>query len=280
VAQEKRSIYSTMKRLYIQSLYVVLIFLLLLTKSRAQGIDALFSMSNGGVSGTKDSLVNPGTNLITWKKTACIVGITTGLYTIDQEIQDYVREHRGTSVGTITDYANQFGNGKITFPILGVLYLYGRLSKNKKTEVTSFLCIKSFLIAGGITQILKCTGHRHRPNSGDPYNTWDGPGLYFSDLSFPSGHASVAWAVASVIAFEYKHVRYVSPIAYIVASLTSFARVYKDAHWASDAFFGSVLGYYSAKFTIREYYGNKNRNVALYPYAGNKEYRMVLSFNF
>jgi membrane-associated phospholipid phosphatase len=56
--------------------------------------------------------------------------------------------------------------------------------------------------------------------------------------SFPSTHATVAWAVLTPWALEYN-----APWLYGVAGLTNLARAGGREHWLSDTVAGSVLGY-------------------------------------
>jgi membrane-associated phospholipid phosphatase len=60
-------------------------------------------------------------------------------------------------------------------------------------------------------------------------------------MSFPSGHASDAFSIASVFAEMYDN-RAVGISAYTIASLVGLQRLYADRHWASDVFAGAVLG--------------------------------------
>jgi membrane-associated phospholipid phosphatase len=36
-------------------------------------------------------------------------------------------------------------------------------------------------------------------------------------------------------------------LAYGIATLTALSRVNDNAHWASDVFFGAIIGYFTAK---------------------------------
>jgi membrane-associated phospholipid phosphatase len=65
--------------------------------------------------------------------------------------------------------------------------------------------------------------------------------------SFPSEHATAGFAMASVLAAEssrrWPHAsRWITPLAYTVASLVGVARVYKNEHWASDVLVGAGIG--------------------------------------
>ena len=62
-----------------------------------------------------------------------------------------------------------------------------------------------------------------------------------SDNSFPSGHATQAFAVASVISAHSDQV-WVSVTAYTIAGLVGFSRIYHNAHWTSDVTAGALIG--------------------------------------
>lgn len=58
--------------------------------------------------------------------------------------------------------------------------------------------------------------------------------------SFPSAHASRAFAVACMIAIVER--RRLGAIAFAVASFVSISRVYLGVHWPTDVLAGAVLG--------------------------------------
>ena len=64
---------------------------------------------------------------------------------------------------------------------------------------------------------------------------------FSSDASFPSGHTTQAFAVASVIAAHDGRL-WVSVVSYGIAGSVGLARIHEDAHWASDVLAGAILG--------------------------------------
>lgn len=65
------------------------------------------------------------------------------------------------------------------------------------------------------------------------------PGAAMDDFSFPSGHATFAWALAVVLAGKQPRLRY----AYILLALfISLSRIYLGKHYPADVVAGSVLG--------------------------------------
>ncbi len=217
-----------------------------------------------------------------WIKVSLVVGTTIGLYTCDQEIQDWVQRERNDTSDNIARFAEPFGNGLYTLPPLAAFYLYGHFFKYEKAKRTTLLTLESIAISSGIfTQIIKFTAHRHRPKTGDPYDTWDGPSFSNSNLSFCSGHSSFAFALATTIASEYKNIVFIPPLAYGMATLTALSRVNDNYHWASDVFFGSALGYFTAKAIVGLHKSKKDINLTVIPITDGKDTALtVISYRF
>jgi hypothetical protein len=73
-------------------------------------------------------------------------------------------------------------------------------------------------------------------------------------LSFPSGHATSAWALATVVANEYHDHKAVQVAAYALASAVSVSRFTARAHFLSDTFVGSVIGYGIGRFVYKKHH--------------------------
>lgn len=65
-------------------------------------------------------------------------------------------------------------------------------------------------------------------------------GINLTDYSFPSGHATIAWALATVLAHkEPKHKLFFFTLAFLI----SFSRIYIGKHYPLDVLAGGVLGW-------------------------------------
>jgi membrane-associated phospholipid phosphatase len=136
------------------------------------------------------------------------------------------------------------------------MYVTGLARKDSYAEHTALLTAEAVADVEIPNIVLRLTTHRVRP-AGVPVNgnfsdTWfdSGTNPLKAKGGFASGHAASAFAIASVVAARYSHHRWVPLVAYGAAGLVAFSRVSTSAHFLSDAFFGSVLGYSVGRFVV------------------------------
>src|SRR5215210_7861426 len=101
-------------------------------------------------------------------------------------------------------------------------------------------------MASGVSIVLKYTVGRTRPTHGDS----DDFQPFGGGTSFPSGHTTLAFAVATAIADESQN-GWVDAAVYGAATLTAYARVNDDRHWASDVLAGALVGHLTARWLSR-----------------------------
>jgi len=271
-----------MKKIILKNLIILLLIFGITDISFAQSeVDLNKDYWKGYVYDTKALIAAPTRwDSRDWIKASLFAGITVGLYAFDQDIHDWVQENRNKTSDDISKFAKPFGEGIYTLPPLAIFYLYGHYFDNKKAKRAALLSLESFVATGIFTQVIKFSGHRHRPSSGDSSTTWDGPGLSSFHSSFPSGHASSAFAIATVIASEYENMAIIPPLSYGIATLTALSRVNDNAHWASDVFFGSGIGYFTGKAIVSLHNGKEDRKLAIIPVINGKYNALLISYNF
>lgn len=95
----------------------------------------------------------------------------------------------------------------------------------------------AILVAEGVSLALKSWIGRDRPplSNPDPEPLIDLPATH----SFPSGHATVSFACATVLALAVPRLRV--PL-YSLAALIAFSRVYVGVHYPLDVLAGALLG--------------------------------------
>jgi len=213
-----------------------------------------------------------------WLKASLVLGTTGVFFALDDEIRDFVQDERSGTTDDLADIFEPFGNGGYTFPGLVAFYLYGHFFENSKAERTALLAVESFAVTGIFTFALKFSTGRVRPKSAQDSGEWNGPN--FDDVSFPSGHTSSAFAIATVLASEYKNNPWVPPVAYGLATLTGLSRLNDNKHWASDVSLGGALGYFVARTLIKLHSNKKGRHYTIYPRISKKETGLVFAMRF
>ncbi|HOW32051.1 MAG TPA: phosphatase PAP2 family protein [Bacteroidales bacterium] len=198
-----------------------------------------------------------------WLTLGAIAGSGVLLYSQDGAIRDFVQEHRTTPGDKFFRYGfEHWGSGYYTIPLLGGLYFGGRWLKNDRLSATALTAGKAAVVSAVFVNVVKQAAHRHRPFQDDPANpkNWDGPLGDWHHTSFPSGHSTLAFSVAAILASEYSETVWVPALAYSLAAGTAFSRIYHDKHWASDVFIGSVFGWATGRFIWK-----RNQAVKVYP---------------
>jgi membrane-associated phospholipid phosphatase len=210
-----------------------------------------------------------------WLEASIVTGVAVGLYTQDEQIKTWILKH---DTGT---YQNLSKDAKKLFiasvPALVGLGAYGYIASDNKAKTTFLLSTESFIITGAFVQVLKYSTGRHRPYTGDPHDTWSGFTTNGSYQSFPSGDASSAFALATVVATEYDNM-IVPPLVYGISALIAFERVQTNAHWSSDVFVGSAIGYFTGKAVVASH--TKQSNLSFAPYMDGKDRGVLITYRF
>jgi hypothetical protein len=170
---------------------------------------------------------------------------------LDEKIQAGFQNCRSKPVDFISKYfVSPWGNGLYSLPALGGFYLYGSTNNDKQCKDAAIHGFETFLFTAFTTSIFKLSFHRHRPCETDPPNSgiWDGPSFKKENTSFPSGHTSSIFSIATLLAWEYKGKPAVAAISYSIAGLVALSRIYDNKHWFTDVIAGAVLGFACGKF--------------------------------
>ncbi len=137
-----------------------------------------------------------------------------------------------------------------TLIIAAAMYGTGRIAHRPVIAELGLRSAEALVISGAATGLIKGVVGRDRPylNDRDADDFHAGAGFGGAGhTSFPSGHATAAFAVASVVASEssyrWPHASHiVKPVVYGLATSVALARVYGEHHWASDVVAGAGIG--------------------------------------
>lgn len=173
-----------------------------------------------------------------WSRLGVAAAGVLAIGAADGSIRHAVRSDHAEELDDVAGLAEPLGSAP-SFAVLGAFYSAGILVHRPRERATAVEGLAASVVAGGmITPALKFVTGRSRPRSNDGTYHFR---LFSNRPSFPSGHVTQAFAVASVIAAEHRS-WLVKVAAYGAASLVGFARVRHDAHFASDVLAGALVG--------------------------------------
>jgi hypothetical protein len=171
-----------------------------------------------------------------WTKFGVGALAVAGAVLLDEDLREIVHRNTNDMTRGLAKAAGPFG-AEYSFATLGAFYLAGKYLKDDRAKAVAGDGLASSLIAAGvITPILKATIGRRRPSQTDVTFSRGGGGV-----SFPSGHTTQAFAVASVVAAHYDSL-WIKVAAYGVAGLVGLSRMEENEHYASDVLAGALIG--------------------------------------
>lgn len=155
----------------------------------------------------------------------------------------------GGSLHSASRFVSHFGQGYATGGIAATFYLAGRLTHDPKSRETGVLAAEALIDTGIVTEVLKTTSRRQRPNADEHLGEF-----FDGGTSFPSGHSSSIWSVATVIAYEYQHNPWIKYGACAAATAVSMSRYSGRNHFLSDIAAGSAIGFFIGRYVYRNYH--------------------------
>jgi membrane-associated phospholipid phosphatase len=175
----------------------------------------------------------------------------------DRNIATEIREPSAQNDRTASRAASAFNFiGSKGVVIAGLAaYGIGRLGHLERVADLGLHTSEALFVSAGVTSILKGLAGRQRPGvagTDDPDDFKFGGGFgKHASTSFPSGHATASFAFATLVTLETHHWKpssswYVAPVMFGGAMMVGVARLYSNAHWASDVVMGAGVGTFTA----------------------------------
>lgn len=108
----------------------------------------------------------------------------------------------------------------------------------------------TLFLAGLITFLFVDIGLKHMMKRPRPELSIPAAIVVFDNAhsySFPSGHATIAFAAAYILGRQHKKLKW---FYYLLAVLISYSRIYLGKHYPGDVLFGAVLGLLIGKLSL------------------------------
>jgi membrane-associated phospholipid phosphatase len=170
--------------------------------------------------------------------------LAVGLATLaDEGLRNTAQNHRSATKDDVAKIFRRMGQPEV-YGVVGLgTIAAGIIAGNPRLRRAGERMSAGMLVAAFITTGLKETVGRRRPQS--PANAFQFKPFSGRD-SWPSGHTTMAFAVATGVADEV-HSLPVTIGLYTAASMTGWSRINDDKHWLSDVVMGALVGITSTK---------------------------------
>lgn len=150
-------------------------------------------------------------------------------YPFDDKVNAHIRGsqnvHTFFKPGHVLGYAWVQGGAALATYAVGRVMRHTQGQQNKVAHI-GFDLMRANIVTQSLTYGMKLSVRRHRPTG--------------ECCSFPSGHASVTFATASVLERHFGY-RAAWP-TFVIAGYVAVSRLHDDRHFLSDVLFGSALG--------------------------------------
>jgi membrane-associated phospholipid phosphatase len=185
--------------------------------------------------------------------TLIVVGGTAGLIFADPHAMPYFRTHQ-KNLDDVNDVFDPLITASEVIALPAGLLAAGYIRHDDREVNTALLAAEAYGDSAVINLAIKAVTRRERPSdvpvNGNYSDTFFHGGQSPFKGSFPSGHATAVWSVATVVAERYRHrgKPWIPVLSYTLAVAISASRITEAAHFPSDVWLGSALGFTIAKY--------------------------------
>lgn len=153
-------------------------------------------------------------------------GLALGVHPFDRDFNVRLRSHY-TTVNRAFAPGKYFGNTPVQVALSVGTFAIGRAVGNDKASHLGMDLLRAQILTESMVQPLKLAARRERPDGSNHF-------------SFPSGHAAITFAGATVVE---RHLGWrQSVIGYAIASYVAASRLHDNVHYLSDVVFGAAVG--------------------------------------
>lgn len=184
--------------------------------------------------------------------TTVIIG---GSFFLDNTVRKFSQQDHTKFKDKLFDIDQYYTTSYAAIATAGI-YGVGLFSGNDKIRNLGVQLGEAALYAGVITVTLKSLLGRSRPYAQRGHADFNPFSVSDDKVSFPSGHATMAFAFSTVMAHQIDNIFWKTGW-FGAAGLVCYARMYHNDHWLSDVLMGAVIGYFAGRFVVNHPLNNK-----------------------
>jgi hypothetical protein len=153
-------------------------------------------------------------------------GLAVAVHPIDQTFNARLQSHYD-GVNDVFAPGKYVGDTAEQIVLSLGTYAYGRIRDQPKVSHLGMDLLQAQIITELLVEPIKFASQRRRPDASN-------------NQSFPSGHAAITFATATVLE---RHLGWrKAVVGYLIASYVASSRLHDNRHYASDVVFGAALG--------------------------------------
>jgi hypothetical protein len=180
-----------------------------------------------------------------WAYFGGAIGLVAAAHHYDSQVRTHFIKQGAEPIGGKT---HDLEDAIPTLAAIGGTWLYSNMVDSGPGHHEAWNMVEAAGLSVTSSYVLKFATGRERPNQTDDPNRWRKGGS-----SFPSFHASAAFAVGAVLAEsgndDHRIMRRFLGYG-AIAGFTAFERLKHNAHWLSDDVAGAALGGATAHFIL------------------------------
>lgn len=184
---------------------------------------------------------------IRWWHGAAALGGISALMLLDGSVRHLAQDNRSGTGDDIASAVRHFGQPEVYATVPVGLLLAGAIGHNRRLTHMGWRVVGSLAVAGAVSTGIKTVTGRARPDNPVIDGDADDFGLFSGRDAWPSGHTTMAFALATSLGDEL-HNPWARWGLYGAATAVAWSRVNDNRHWLSDVATGALVGIASAKF--------------------------------
>jgi len=186
---------------------------------------------------------------VRWWQAAVVLGGIALTGAFDEPVERDMQQDRSPFGDRLASAVRRVGQPEVFATIPGAMIVAGLLTKRPGLRRRGERVAVSLALAGVLVVSAKFSVGRLRPNQ----TSETGAFKPFSGAdAFPSGHTTMAFALATSLADEIKR-PWATAALMAVAAGTGWSRLNDNKHWLSDVVAGVALGVTSAQLVERRW---------------------------
>jgi membrane-associated phospholipid phosphatase len=190
-----------------------------------------------------------------WLRVGGVIAVTAAIIPFDQSLnttfkgkpRTFYTQNFNNTVPDIAGrvYGEWYSIGIVTAAFAG----YGILAHDTAAKKIAIELFQAGVYSELFTEVLKIGIGRDRPYLGKGSFTFHPFSLNNDYESMPSGHATSAFALSTVM-FRHAHSTFWKIMSFVPAGFTVYSRLHQDFHWSSDLFFGAATGFATGMWVV------------------------------